>query len=58
MPAMSTTTASTLRDANAVTTKAPSKILTDDFFAVAIFSGVGLLVSLVAIICGQQGLWF
>ncbi len=34
-----------------------SKSLSDDFFAIAIFSGVGLLVSLVAIISGQQGLW-
>ena len=37
--------------------QAPSKTFTDDFFAIAIFSGVGLLLSLVAIICGQQGLW-
>lgn len=29
-----------------------------EFIAVAIFSGVGLLVSLVAVILGIQGVWF
>lgn len=31
---------------------------TSEFIAVAIFSGVGLLVSLVAVILGIQGVWF
>jgi hypothetical protein len=34
-----------------------STIFNDDFFAIAIFSGIGLLVSLIAIICGEQGIW-
>ncbi|UVO39911.1 hypothetical protein KUL72_16885 [Bradyrhizobium arachidis] len=29
-----------------------------EFIGVAIFSGVGLLVSLVAVILGMQGSWF
>ncbi|QPF94638.1 hypothetical protein [Bradyrhizobium commune] len=31
---------------------------TSEFIGVAIFSGVGLLVSLVAVILGVQGVWF
>jgi hypothetical protein len=34
------------------------EIFTDDFYAVAIFSGIGLLISLIAIVCGEQGIWF
>jgi len=30
----------------------------DDFFAVALFCGIGLLATLTAIICGEQGNWF
>jgi hypothetical protein len=30
----------------------------DDFFAVALFSGIGLLATLIAIMCGVQGSWF
>jgi len=28
------------------------------FIPVALFSGIGLLVSLVAILCGVQGVWY
>lgn len=31
---------------------------TSEFTGVAIFSGIGLLVSLVAVILGVQGAWF
>ena len=33
-------------------------ISNDDFFAVALFCGIGLLATLTAIICGEQGIWF
>jgi len=46
------------RNAKTLDVQVPSKTLSDDFFAVAIFSGIGLLISLFAVICGQQGLWF
>ena len=44
--------------ANAAGIKEGSKIFDDDFFAVALFSGTGLLLSLIAIICSKQGIWF
>jgi hypothetical protein len=44
--------------ANAVVTKSRSKVFDDDFFAVALFSGTGLLLALIAITCGEQGIWF
>jgi len=28
------------------------------FTAIALFSGIGLLVSLVAVLCGVQGYWY
>jgi len=28
-----------------------------DFFAVALFSGVGLVISFIAAICNEQGIW-
>lgn len=31
---------------------------TTDLVAVALFSGIGLFVSLVAVILGMQGVWF
>jgi hypothetical protein len=31
---------------------------TSEFIGVAIFSGIGLLISLVAVILGVQGVWF
>jgi len=30
----------------------------EQLVTVALFSGIGLLISLVAIICGVQGVWF
>ncbi|MCC8968751.1 hypothetical protein H8A95_42395 [Bradyrhizobium sp. Pear76] len=30
----------------------------EQFVVVALFSGIGLLISLVAVICGIQGVWF
>jgi hypothetical protein len=30
----------------------------DIFVSVALFSGIGLLISIVAILCGMQGAWF
>ena len=44
--------------ANAVGTKSRSKVFDDDFFAIAFFSGGGLLLALIAITCGEQGIWF
>jgi hypothetical protein len=35
-----------------------SKIFNEDFFAVALFGGIGLLATLIAIICNVQGSWF
>ncbi len=40
---------------SAVTTKSSDS---HQFVAVAIFSGIGLLVSLIAVIFGIQGAWF
>ena len=34
------------------------EISNGEFFAVALFSGIGLLATLIAIICGVQGSWF
>jgi hypothetical protein len=44
--------------ANAMGTKGRSKVFDDDFFAVALFVGTGLLPALIAIICGEPGIWF
>lgn len=35
----------------------PAEFLSDDFRAVALFGGIGLLVSLIAICTGVQGVW-
>jgi len=35
----------------------PDEIFSNDFFAVALFSGIGLVVSLIAVICSEQGSW-
>jgi hypothetical protein len=35
-----------------------ARFFTDEFLAVALFSGIGLLVSLVAVVFGEQGVWF
>ncbi len=34
-----------------------SEFLSDDFLGVCLFSGIGLLVSLVAVLCDVQGVW-
>jgi hypothetical protein len=36
----------------------PLQLLSDDFLAVAMFSGIGLLLTLVALSSGVQGVWF
>jgi hypothetical protein len=43
---------------NVVDVKTESRGFTDDFFAVVVFSGIGLLVTLIAVACGVQGEWF
>jgi hypothetical protein len=35
----------------------PAELLSDDFQAVVLFSGIGLLVSLIAVCTGVQGVW-
>ena len=35
----------------------PVEFFSDEFRAVALFSGIGLVVSLIAAICGVQGVW-
>jgi hypothetical protein len=37
--------------------EAPAKLLDDDLRAVILFSGIGLLLTLVAVGCGVQGVW-
>jgi hypothetical protein len=38
--------------------KEPTKYFSNDFPAVALFSGIGLVVSLIAVIYREQGSWF
>ena len=38
--------------------KEPMKFFSNDSLAVALFSGIGLVVSLIAVICNEQGSWF
>jgi hypothetical protein len=35
----------------------PAQFLGDEFRAVVLFSGIGLLVSLIAVCAGVQGVW-
>jgi hypothetical protein len=35
----------------------PAELFSDDFRAVVLFSGIGLLVSLIAVCAGVQGVW-
>ena len=35
----------------------PPKLFSDEFLAVALFSGIGLVASLIAVISGVQGVW-
>jgi hypothetical protein len=34
------------------------RVFDEDFFAVALFCGIGLLATLIAVICNVQGNWF
>ena len=43
--------------ANAVWKQEAAKFFTDEFLAVALFSAIGLLVSLVAVFSGEPGVW-
>jgi hypothetical protein len=55
---MPTELPTTLSGAGAVETQIPPKRFTGDFYAVALFSGLGLLITVIAIACGVQGVWF
>ena len=44
--------------ANAASIKDLTKGFDGDLFAVALFSSIGLLLALIAITCGEQGIWF
>ena len=35
----------------------PAALFGEGFFAVALFSAIGLVVTLVAVSCGMQGVW-
>ena len=35
----------------------PTEVFSDDFRAVALFGGIGLLVTLIAVSSGVQGVW-
>ena len=35
----------------------PRTFFSSDFFAVALFSGIGLAISLIAATCNEQGVW-
>jgi hypothetical protein len=35
----------------------PTQFFSDDFHAVVLFSGIGLLVTLIAVCTGVQGVW-
>jgi hypothetical protein len=47
----------TAPDANAAGMRDAARIFTDEFVAVALFSGIGLLVALAAAFFGEQGVW-
>lgn len=42
---------------NALRIKEPSKLFASEFLAIALFSGIGLIISLIAAVCGEQGIW-
>ena len=44
-------------DASAAWMQEAARFFTDEFLAVALFSGIGLLVSLVAVFSGEQAVW-
>jgi hypothetical protein len=37
--------------------RAPQKSDNGQLVSIALFCGIGLLISLVAVICGEQGVW-
>ena len=41
----------------AVTLEEPAELLSHDFRAIVLFGGIGLLVSLIAVCTGVQGVW-
>ena len=47
----------TTPDANVAGMQEAARFFTDEFLAVALFSGIGLLVALVAAFFGEQGVW-
>jgi len=54
---MLTTATAISRVAKAARTHKAARFLTDEFIAVALFSAIGLLVSLIAVFSGEQGVW-
>jgi hypothetical protein len=36
----------------------PARLFSAYFWSVTVFCGIGLLISLVAIVAGEQGVWF
>jgi hypothetical protein len=36
----------------------PARLFSADFWSVTVFCGIGLLISLVAIVPGEQSVWF
>ena len=55
---MPTEVPATIGDRDTVHARTTSKMFTDHFYAVALFSGLGLFVTIVAVLCGAQGEWF
>jgi hypothetical protein len=41
----------------AVKLEEPAGLFSDDFRAVALFSGISLVATLIAVSCGVQGVW-
>jgi hypothetical protein len=54
---MLTTATAISPHANAARTQNAAKFFTDEFLAVALFSGIGLLVALVFAFSGEQSVW-
>jgi hypothetical protein len=54
---MLTTATAISPPANAARTKQRARFSTDELLAVALFSAIGLVVSLVAVFSGEQGFW-
>jgi hypothetical protein len=39
-------------------TSSPTKSVSHEFVSVALFSGIGLLISIVVVLMGVQGIWY